>query len=71
MKAASTLFCLAVPTIRNLDFSRDLSKPFPLFPQSDQFYAAMTREFDTMWSGERSVEEAVKALDQAARSSHP
>ncbi|HHT73758.1 MAG TPA: sugar ABC transporter substrate-binding protein [Firmicutes bacterium] len=44
------------------------AKPFPLFVQSDQFYAAMTREFDTMWSGERSVEEAVKALDQATKS---
>ncbi len=43
------------------------ARPFPLFPQSDQFYDAMTREFDTMWAGERSVEEAVKALDESTK----
>lgn len=41
--------------------------PFPLFPQSDQFYAIMTREFDAMWAGERSVEAAVKAVDDATK----
>lgn len=46
----------------------DGAKPFPLFPQSDQFYATMTREFDSMWAGERTVEDAVKALDDASKS---
>lgn len=45
----------------------DGARPFPLFPQSDQFYAAMTLEFDAMWAGERSVEDAVKALDDATK----
>lgn len=45
----------------------DGARPFPLFPQSDQFYAVMTREFDAMWTGERSVEEAVAALDRATK----
>ena len=42
----------------------DGARPFPLFPQSDQFYDAMTREFDTMWSVERSVEEASANTEQ-------
>lgn len=45
----------------------DGARPFPLFPQSDQFYDAMTREFDMMWSGERSVEEAVSALNDVTK----
>lgn len=43
----------------------DWAIPFPLFPQSDQFFTVMKREFDQMWTCERSVEEAVKALDRA------
>ena len=45
----------------------DGGRPFPLFPQFDQFHDAMRREFDTMWSVERSVEEATAALNNATK----
>jgi len=44
------------------------AKPFPLFPESDQYFTVMRRELDQVWAGQRSVEEAVAAIDEQTRS---
>lgn len=42
--------------------------PFPLFPESDQYFTVMKRELDQVWTGQRAVEDAVAAIDQETRS---
>jgi len=42
--------------------------PFPLFPESDQYFTVMKRELDQVWTGQRAVEDAVAAIDRETRS---
>lgn len=40
--------------------------PFPVFPQSSEFFAMANRELDLVWSGQRSAKEAAAAIDKQA-----
>ena len=41
-------------------------KPFPSFPECNEFLTIMIRELQPVWIGERSVEDAVKTIDTLA-----
>jgi|SRR5690554_3219602 len=38
---------------------------FPQFPEQDRFSTIMTRELDLVWLGQKSVDEATKAIEEA------
>lgn len=44
----------------------DYGVPFPVFPEAKQYWEIMTRELDLVWLGQRSVEDAVKNIDDLA-----
>ena len=41
-------------------------KPYPVFPQGQEYRTIMDRELDLVWAGERSVEEAARRIDEQA-----